>query len=202
MNLRRRPPTDLQSVPFGHSGTPPRNFTWSWRWDLNPQPADYKSAALPIELRQPSKEGVPYPGPRQKASVFSGLLAGRKWSSRRAHEGVHLNLDQRGLSSEMCPPLHFSRNSSQPPAPSPIYSQGGQAKEWTGPLFSQKFFRPPGPGQTRGFTEAKPTLEYISTFSRDATPPEYFCFFLAHRFDFQICPAVRPKLKGPLPVAK
>ena len=26
---------------------------WSWRWDLNPQPADYKSAALPIELRQP-----------------------------------------------------------------------------------------------------------------------------------------------------
>ena len=26
--------------------------SWSWRWDLNPQPADYKSAALPIELRQ------------------------------------------------------------------------------------------------------------------------------------------------------
>ncbi len=26
--------------------------TWSWRWDLNPQPADYKSAALPVELRQ------------------------------------------------------------------------------------------------------------------------------------------------------
>ena len=25
---------------------------WSWRWDLNPQPADYKSAALPIELHQ------------------------------------------------------------------------------------------------------------------------------------------------------
>jgi hypothetical protein len=23
MNLRRRTPTDLQSVPFGHSGTPP-----------------------------------------------------------------------------------------------------------------------------------------------------------------------------------
>jgi hypothetical protein len=27
---------------------------WSWRWDLNPQPADYKSAALPIELHQRS----------------------------------------------------------------------------------------------------------------------------------------------------
>ena len=25
---------------------------WSWRWDSNPQPADYKSAALPIELCQ------------------------------------------------------------------------------------------------------------------------------------------------------
>ena len=60
-------PTDLQSVPFDHSGTPPQYnnidtkktsewtgyyFNWSWRWDLNPQPADYKSAALPIELRQ------------------------------------------------------------------------------------------------------------------------------------------------------
>ena len=25
---------------------------WSWRWDSNPRPADYKSAALPTELRQ------------------------------------------------------------------------------------------------------------------------------------------------------
>ena len=55
MNLRRRMPTDLQSVPFGHSGTPPHAYCqWSWRWDSNPQPADYKSAALPIELRQPA----------------------------------------------------------------------------------------------------------------------------------------------------
>ena len=29
---------------------------WSWRWDLNPQPPDYKSGALPIELRQPEPE--------------------------------------------------------------------------------------------------------------------------------------------------
>ena len=42
-------PADLQSAPFNHSGTPPR---WSRRWDSNPQPADYKSAALPIELRR------------------------------------------------------------------------------------------------------------------------------------------------------
>jgi hypothetical protein len=27
----------------------------SWRRDLNPRPADYKSAALPAELRQPER---------------------------------------------------------------------------------------------------------------------------------------------------
>ena len=56
---------DLQSAPFGRSGTPPGEAFrllfkwayrpvahWSWRQELNPQPADYKSAALPIELRQ------------------------------------------------------------------------------------------------------------------------------------------------------
>ena len=32
---------------------PPR--VWSWRRDLNPRPADYKSAALPAELRQLGK---------------------------------------------------------------------------------------------------------------------------------------------------
>src|SRR6056297_3809471 len=30
----------------------PCQLKWSWRQELNPQPADYKSAALPIELRQ------------------------------------------------------------------------------------------------------------------------------------------------------
>src|SRR6202042_1396686 len=52
---------DLQSVPFSHSGISPHTGRslrtnilklWSWLWDSNPQPADYKSAALPIELRQ------------------------------------------------------------------------------------------------------------------------------------------------------
>ena len=46
-------PSDLQSDPFGRSGTSPDNKkSDSWREDLNPQQADYKSAALPIELRQ------------------------------------------------------------------------------------------------------------------------------------------------------
>ena len=48
--------SDLQSDPFGHSGICPyiivRGALWS-RWlDSNPQPADYKSAALPIELHR------------------------------------------------------------------------------------------------------------------------------------------------------
>ena len=55
--------TDLQSAPFGHSGIPRRLsrtkhyntyllnvqcIFWSWRRESNPQPADYKSAALPL----------------------------------------------------------------------------------------------------------------------------------------------------------
>jgi hypothetical protein len=59
-------PTDLQSVPFDHSGTPPRFQQpteqhpetleiWSQRQELNPRPADYKSAALPTELLWPEK---------------------------------------------------------------------------------------------------------------------------------------------------
>ena len=51
-NLRSRKTTDLQSVPFGHSGTSPfrcglnHEFLMSrWR-DSNPRPTDYKSVAL------------------------------------------------------------------------------------------------------------------------------------------------------------
>ncbi len=74
-NLRSLMTADLQSAPFGRSGTPPRRITGlglgptrssrspilfssarsqleSWRWDSNPRPPDYKSGALPTELRQ------------------------------------------------------------------------------------------------------------------------------------------------------
>ena len=46
--------SDLQSDPFGRSGICPYEIIveWSRRLDLNPQPADYKSAALPIELHR------------------------------------------------------------------------------------------------------------------------------------------------------
>ena len=62
--------SDLQSDPFGRSGTPP----WSWRLELNPQPADYKSAALPIELRQRFKNGASGRNRTTDTGIFSPLL--------------------------------------------------------------------------------------------------------------------------------
>ena len=38
--------TELQSAAFSHFATPP----WCRLKDLNPQPTDYKSVALPVEL--------------------------------------------------------------------------------------------------------------------------------------------------------
>ena len=54
--------SDLQSDPFGRSGIFPFIFSyaksdWSRRRELNLQPADYKSAALPIELHRRIPEG-------------------------------------------------------------------------------------------------------------------------------------------------
>ena len=67
-NLRRRMPSDLQSDAFNHFATCPlsraraerankkieanNNASLSWRADSDRRPADYKSAALPTELRQ------------------------------------------------------------------------------------------------------------------------------------------------------
>ena len=42
---------DLQSAAFSHFATPP-SAKWCRPEDLNPQPTDYKSVALPIELHQ------------------------------------------------------------------------------------------------------------------------------------------------------
>jgi hypothetical protein len=46
---------------------------WSWRQELNPQPADYKSAALPIELRQHG--GNIYTSDQKNARAFFDLQA-------------------------------------------------------------------------------------------------------------------------------
>ncbi len=51
---------DLQSAPFGRSGTPPRiffKFVYLGKWcrlpESNWRPTDYKSVALPTELSRP-----------------------------------------------------------------------------------------------------------------------------------------------------
>ena len=50
-NNRRLTPADLQSAPFGHSGTTP--FKWSCSQESNLRPTVYKTVALPTELEQP-----------------------------------------------------------------------------------------------------------------------------------------------------
>ena len=49
-NHRKLTLADLQSAPFGHSGTTP--FKWSCSQESNLRPTDYKSVALPTELEQ------------------------------------------------------------------------------------------------------------------------------------------------------
>ena len=47
--------TDLQSVAFSHFATSPKK--WCRNQDLNPEPTDYKSVALPIELFRQHNNG-------------------------------------------------------------------------------------------------------------------------------------------------
>ena len=66
---------DLQSAPFGRSGTCPLDIKfWSWWLESNPQPADYKSAALPVELHQQSKLGASGRNRTTDTGIFSPLL--------------------------------------------------------------------------------------------------------------------------------
>jgi hypothetical protein len=49
---------------------------WSWRRDLNPRPSDYKSDALPAELRQP-KDGFPcFAKPLRHPEIYPVIRAG------------------------------------------------------------------------------------------------------------------------------
>jgi hypothetical protein len=48
---------------------------WSWLWDLNPQPPDYKSGALPIELSQLGAQNLPTQTQVVKKPASDGFLA-------------------------------------------------------------------------------------------------------------------------------
>ena len=59
-------------------------FCWSWRSDLNGQPADYKSAALPIELRQhPTLQilNIAYRWIKHQCRLERTVSAGSAWVS-------------------------------------------------------------------------------------------------------------------------
>ena len=67
--LATREPTHMK-LPLSHPSAGSKE-EWSWRWDSNPQPADYKSAALPIELRQHG--ALSGPNPQKKVATRKGL---------------------------------------------------------------------------------------------------------------------------------
>ena len=74
--LRRR----HNFLPFQALG--PLSLPWSWRRDLNPRPSDYKSDALPAELRQPippgNRPGIP--------EIRAGTL------TPRTHHGIEIKV--------------------------------------------------------------------------------------------------------------
>ncbi len=51
---------------------------WSWRRESNPRPADYKSAALPTELRQRVTKGQPLSAHCRRASWARQITVGRQ----------------------------------------------------------------------------------------------------------------------------
>src|SRR5215470_15881343 len=104
LNPRRRSPADLQSAPFGQlgylairtvdsSGTHsagrrpalvatvararPDSSRWSWRRELNPRPAAYKAAALPLSYASKRQNFILCIGPRR----VNPILAQSPWTA-------------------------------------------------------------------------------------------------------------------------
>ena len=90
-------PADLQSVPFGHSGILPYYFyekNKSRYSDSNRKPADYKSAALPIEphrqmLRDVCKADRVLATPRAPIRRSRILMGERPWTTRGTINGTY-----------------------------------------------------------------------------------------------------------------
>src|SRR5712664_4977063 len=59
--------------------TPLQNFWWSWRRELNPRPSDYKSDALPAELRQRRSNRVRIPEEVSELQVAVAKYPARRW---------------------------------------------------------------------------------------------------------------------------
>ncbi len=108
-------PADLQSAPVDRLGIPPRHKprilphkqgrvnrragarigpptgpwagNWSWRQESNPRPADYKSAALPTELRQPGRDAANTASRRNPATPGRPCLPSRG-GPKRSRSGL------------------------------------------------------------------------------------------------------------------
>ena len=108
-------PADLQSAPVDRLGIPPRHKprivphkprhvnrragartgpptgpwagNWSWRQESNPRPADYKSAALPTELRQPDRNAADAAAWRNPATPGRPCLPSRG-GPKRSRSGL------------------------------------------------------------------------------------------------------------------
>src|SRR3954467_13953673 len=82
--------TKIGTMPIRPIPKPPRNprqvfpakgLKWSWRRDLNPRPSDYKSDALPTELRQRKKFLSEAHSPEQSFSLNQCFA--------KTHKGQH-----------------------------------------------------------------------------------------------------------------
>src|SRR5206468_11268664 len=127
-NLRRHSPADLQSAPFGHSGTSPHRFRragWS-RWsESNRRPADYKSAALPMSyIGGPHHPFSARRHPRLSRGTSLAAFRAVRDPDGSGGEHVPLFVSERNATSYL-DPRTLSRN------------QRGQTRFWTDPASSQ-----------------------------------------------------------------
>src|SRR6185437_6033225 len=81
----------------------PNVLKWSWRRDLNPRPSDYKSDALPAELRQPFRRRRPWRKPPRPPGKPSGKLKNHAHTlSLRMFFGTELKVSTRLTAEQTC----------------------------------------------------------------------------------------------------
>jgi hypothetical protein len=116
---RSQNPGAQNLVPAGQllplSSPVPASVLWSWRRDLNPRPSDYKSDALPAELRQLFNHPETLPEPDSCADTLQ-LSAYTAQKSRLAH---HRTTSKR---SKPLNPIRNTRPESHPATPENLAS--------------------------------------------------------------------------------
>jgi hypothetical protein len=86
-----------------HPVTISHYFAWSWRRDLNPRPSDYKSDALPTELRQ--RISLPY-------EPVTEFWLPSYWSKQGVRD-KNERLAQTAISVQAAGPSHWKHDTSQ-----------------------------------------------------------------------------------------